>query len=76
MEGYELCKDGIRSKFIQNPILLKMLKATGDKIIVEASSDKLWGTGVSLRDNQALNPNHWHSTGWMSSILMEIRDNT
>ena len=76
MEGYNICHDGIKSKFVQNPLLLQMLKVTGDKVIVEASTDKLWGTGIGLRDNQALNPSYWHSTGWMSSILMEIRDNT
>ena len=75
-EGYDLCKDGIKSKLVQNPLLLKMLKATGNKTIVEASSDKLWGTGISLCDTQALNPDHWHSTGWMSSILKDIHDNT
>ena len=75
-EGYAVCLDGIRCKFMQNPLLLQMLKATGNKIIVEASTDKLWGTGIDLRDNQALNPDQWHSTGWMSSILMDIRDNT
>ena len=68
--------EGIKSKFVQNPLLLQMLKATGKKVIVEASTDKLWGTGVVLRDNQVLNPNRWHNVGWMSSILMDIRDNT
>ena len=75
-EGYDICHEGIKSKFIQNPLLLQMLKATGKKVIVEASTDKLWGTRVGLRDNQVLNPNHWHNVGWMSSILMDIRDNT
>ena len=74
-EGYDICHEGIKSKFVQNPLLIQMLKATGHKLIVEASTDKLWGTGIGLRDNQVLNPNHWHSTGWMSSILMDIRDN-
>ena len=75
-EGYDICHEGIKSKFVQNPLLLQMLKATGKKVIVEASTDKLWGTGVVLRDNQVLNPNRWHNVGWMSSILMDIRDNT
>ena len=75
-EGYAVCFDGIRCNFMQNPLLMQMLKATDNKIIVEASTDKLWGTGIDLRDNQSLNPDHWHSTGWMSSILMDIHDNT
>ena len=74
-DGFTVCQEGIKCKFTQNPLLLQMLKATGDKTIIEASTDKLWGTGIGLRDNQALNPSHWHSTGWMSTILMDIRDN-
>ena len=49
-ERYSLCFNGIKEKFVQNPILLQMLKTTTPKIIVEASSDRLWGTGVPLRD--------------------------
>ena len=62
-DGYNICHEGIKAKFVQNPLLLQMLKSTGTKVIVEASPDKLWGTGISLWDNQALDPSHWHSTG-------------
>ena len=75
-EGYSLCFEGIKEKFMQNPPLYQMLRSTGTKIIVEASLDKLWGTGISLRDNQALNSSHWYGKGWMSTILTDIRDNT
>ena len=51
-----------------------MLKSTAPKILVEATSDRLWGTGISLRDHQALNPDKWHNKGWMSMMLMGIRD--
>ena len=37
-EGYDICHEGIKSKFAQNPLLLQMLKATGQKVIVEAST--------------------------------------
>ena len=30
-EGYDICHEGIKSKFVQNPLLLQMLKATGKK---------------------------------------------
>ena len=73
-DGYSLCQDGIKAKFLQNKNLLLMLKATAPKLIVEASTDKLWGTGTSLRDNHALNPEKWYNKGWMSNMLMEIRD--
>ena len=43
-----LCKDGIRAKFEQNPLLLRVLLSTGDKTIVESSKDDVWGTGIPL----------------------------
>ena len=51
-----------------------MLKLTQPKIILEATSDKLWGTGIQLQDKDALNPEKWHNTGWMSIMLTTIQD--
>ena len=73
-EGYDLCLEGIKAKFIQNPPLLNMLKSTEPKVIVESSLDKLWGTGVQLRDQHALNPEKWHGTGWMSAMSSTVRN--
>ena len=73
-EGYDECLTGISVKFVQNKPLMDMLKLTHPKIIVEATLDKLWGTGIQLRDNDALNPEKWHNTGWISSMLSTIRD--
>ena len=41
----------IREKFVQNKPLLEMIKGTGSLTLAEESKDKLWGTGVSLRDS-------------------------
>ena len=54
-EGYELCEVGVWAKFEQNPLLLDILKNTTPKIVAEASKDKLWGTGISIKDKDALN---------------------
>ena len=51
-----------------------MLKTTEPKVLAEASNDKVWGTGISLRDSQALNMNKWNGTGWLSNMLIIIRD--
>ena len=51
-----------------------MLKSTEPKVIVESSLDKLWGTGVQLRDQHALNPEKWHGTGWMSAMLSTVHN--
>ena len=63
----------MRQKFVHRPIL-EMVKTTHPKTLVEASTDKLWGTGISIKDNNALNMERWHSVDWMSTILGKIRD--
>ena len=73
-EGYDLCFDGVREKFVQNPPLLALLQSTTPKILAEATLDRLWGTGIALRDTNALNTGKWNSTGWLSKMLMTIRD--
>ena len=73
-EGYDLRFDGVREKFVQNPPLLVLLKSTTPKILAEATLDRLWGTGIALRDTNALNTGKWNSTGWLSKMLMAIRD--
>ena len=73
-EGYALCEKGVREKFIQNTPLLEMLRNTGSLILTEASKDKTWGTGIPLCDIDALHTSKWKNNGWLSSILMTIRD--
>ena len=73
-EGYSLCFDGIKEKFIQNPPLLSLLKSTAPKVLAEATTDRLWGTGICLRDTNALNTEKWNSEGWLSRMLSSIRD--
>ena len=72
--GYELCFDSIQEKFLQNPPLLAMLKTTTLKILAEATTDRLWGTGVQLRDRSALDTGKWSGVGWLSRMLTTIRD--
>ena len=72
--GYELCFDGIREKFLQNPSLLAMLKTMLQKLLAEATTDRLWGTGIRLRDSCALDTEKWSGTGWLSRMLITIRD--
>ena len=73
-EGYDLCLEGIRAKFVRNPPLLNMLRSTEPKVIVESSLDRLWGTGIQLCDPNALNPEKWYGTGWMSVMLSTVHN--
>ena len=75
-KGYDICLRGIKAKFEQNDALLAMLKTTGPKILVEATQDHLWGTGVQLRDTNVLNLEKWHGRGWLSHMLEKVWDNS
>ena len=70
----DACLLGIQAKFDQNPSLLQFLKATKPKKLAESFYDKLWGTGLSLYDQNALKPSHWINQGLLGEILMEIWD--
>ena len=61
-------------KFEQNDHLVATLLATNNMMIAEASRDKLWGTGISLNDKDALSREKWENPGWLSRILTSIRD--
>ena len=71
-----LCCEGIRQKFVQNPSLQNYLLDTGNKTLVEATYDNVWGTGIPLGNADSLNPTKWKSTGILGKILMKIRDST
>ena len=65
-DSYELCFDGVRENFLQNPSLLSLLKTTSPKVLAEVMMDWLWGTGINLRDTCALDMEKWSSPGWLS----------
>ena len=70
----ELCRSGIREKFVQNPTLLEILvKRTGTKCIVECAKDRLWGTGIPLAQEDCLNSDRWITPGIMGKVLEDIR---
>ena len=56
--GFDKCYTGVREKFKQNPHLHNMLKTTSPKTLAEAPIDRTWGTGISLRDSDALKQDH------------------
>ena len=74
LEGYSICERGVRAKFEQNKLLLDMLKTMHPRILAEASTDKVWGTGFPLRNKDVLNPSKWEGEGWLSYMLMRIRE--
>ena len=76
MVAGDLCQPGIQYKFLQNPpVMDTLLWKTGQKTIVECTSDRLWGTGIPLNDPDCLNSSKWINQGIMGQILEGIRNN-
>lgn len=63
------------SKFSQNPLLMKLLLSTEDKILVEASPfDKRWGIGIDAKSSLANDPTKWLGDNRLGFDLMRVRD--
>ena len=69
----DLSEPGIAAKFDQNPTLKALLLSTGDKLVVEASRDPVWGTGIPLNNREVLTRSKWVGNGILSDILMNIK---
>ena len=70
----EACQPGISAKLEQNPLLLQFLFTTYSLKLAESSYDRLWGTGIPLNDDKALDQTHWHNQGNLGELLTEIQD--
>lgn len=65
---------GCYFKFSQNPKLLKALKKTKGKTLVEASpNDKIWGIGLRISHPDAKNRNKWKGQNLLGQILTHLR---
>jgi len=74
LSSLQIMEQGNYLKFSQNSILKSMLRATGDKILVEASpKDKIWGIG--LDENTALETpiDKWIGENKLGIALMNVR---
>ena len=60
-------------KFRQNEPLLTHLKSTMDRKIGEATLDKFWGIGISIRDFNCLTTESWCGENKMGKVLMRVR---
>ena len=64
---------GLMAKFT-NPKLKAVLLGTGEKEIIEASTDEFWGVGLSLRSDKLFSKSKWSGLNTMGKALMEIRE--
>lgn len=66
---------GSLAKFGQNEDMLKLLLASGNKLLVEASRyDTLWGIGMFKDDPRATNPGQWLGQNLLGKVLARARD--
>lgn len=71
-EKYEIMKEVLTAKFTQNYALGKLLVATGDVGLVEASpTDRIWGIGRSVADAKKGLP--WRGENLLGKALMDVR---
>lgn len=70
----QIMYNGLLAKFSQNRDLASKLISTGNEILAEASPyDKIWGIGLSTKDNRRFDKNRWLGQNLLGEILMMVR---
>lgn len=66
--------NGLLEKFRQNVELGDLLFKTGDSILAEcAVMDKIWGIGISMKDENRFDISKWKGQNLLGFALMEAR---
>lgn len=66
--------EGNKSKFTQNPDLMKSLLATQGKTLVKAApDDAIWGIGLAKDDARAQQQATWLGTNLLGLVLTALR---
>lgn len=67
--------DGLIEKFSQNNELKNQLLATDEDILAEcAVQDKIWGIGLSMKDEKRFDMDKWQGQNLLGFSLMRVRD--
>ncbi len=67
--------NGLLEKFKQNEELRKKLLVTGNSVLAEcAVMDKIWGIGLSMKDENRFDMSKWTGQNLLGFTLMEIRE--
>lgn len=70
----EIVYKGVFEKFRQNSELRKRLERTGEEIIAEcAVKDRIWGIGLSMKDEDRFCVERWNGQNLLGKILMDVR---
>lgn len=76
----KVCRDivykGNYEKFKQNSKMREKLFETVGRTLVEASpKDKIWGIGLSAKDERCQSRETWQGKNWLGEVLTKVRDN-
>ena len=63
-----------RAKFTQNDHLLWALVETTGTLVEASPSDRIWGIGMSVKNDKHLNPLEWNGLNLLGFALMKVRD--
>lgn len=70
----DIAMEGLRAKFTQNPPLAKYLCNTGQLVLGEATTNRRWGIGMDLNNDDVLDHSKWLETGnLLGRSLMKLR---
>ena len=71
----QVMEAAVKAIFEQNPALKDILLSTGNKMLVECNQyDKVWGIGLKLNNDDALDRNKWQGENALGQILIQIRE--
>lgn len=67
--------EGLIEKFAQNNELRKLLLATQQHILAEcAVQDRIWGIGLSMKDENRFDMSKWNGQNLLGFSLMKVRE--
>ena len=71
---YDIMKQGVKLKFLQDEELYNALLTTENKMIYEAApTDRIWGIGVSIKKINQISPNQY-GQNLLGKVLMQVRE--
>ena len=71
--GKQVMSEIVRCKVFQNDDVAQYLRYTGTTVLVEATPDKVWGSGLYPHQVRVTKPEYWPGQNLLGEILMDIR---
>ena len=69
----KVMKEILEAKFKQNEDLKLKLVKTGNQVLVEGTSDKVWGSGMPIAKYKSIDPKHLPGKNLLGQMLVDLR---